>query len=948
MLYQSLWSRYLGLLLGHAAFAQTLVLVIFMGGLAIGSVVGGRLAERSHNPLLIYAIVEGLLALFGIGFHGAFVGAMNGLLYGDLHAGSWLKWALAASSVLPQTVMLGVTFPLMASVWMRLSQQAAGHSIAWLYFTNSLGAGLGVLVGIFVLVPTMGLPGTMLTAGLLNAVVALVAYGYSKQLNTPIPETKHYQTASDSSNTPSFSFNSRIILLVAAGTGLASFIYEIAWIRLLALALGASTHTFELMLSAFIVGLALGGFYVRNHKFKGNSALYLVAWVQVAMGLAALFSLLVLGQSFNWVSWFLNTVQRNADGYQLYTWFSSTVAYMAMLPATFLAGMTLPLLTHSLLQVEGKEGAVGRLYAVNTLGSIAGILLATYWLLPALGVDGAIILAAALDCALGLLLLAWLWQQQQLGRWSLANAFALVVLGLFLALQQAMIDPVKMASGVYRHGKIQNHDSTELVFHEDARTASITVAKEHLDTGEIVSVIKTNGKPDASLSSSDSGAPDERTMTLTALLPLLMHEQPSHIGNIGFGSGMTVDTALIDPRLKEVINVEIEPAMVEGARIAFSEQLPRVFTDPRVTMVYDDAKSYFANQNITFDILYSEPSNPWVSGVANLFTEEFYRFIKTRLNDKGIFLQWIQLYEIDTQLLTSILKPLDQHFQHYTAFTSNTDLLIVASNSNNLQSFDASVLEQPAMQRRLQRIGIGGTFDLSKSVLFSERLLRPWLRQHGIANNSDYFPIVALNAPEKRFARKAALELLSLQQNWIVQDLVNTPFEQISNVDDSLLFDEQYSDLNNLMAYWRGDEALRQGQPYVPLAVCHPAIAPAVVAEQLRMAVNASMMLESEEGTKRLLTLLKQHGCLERQPELAALFELYQSIALRDYPAVLANARQLLTQGSQLILPEWLRSYALWAALHQPSTTVADWLKPEVSDILINHLMYSMLQARQN
>ena len=245
LIYESIWSHYLRLFLGHASYAQVVVLVIFMGGMAIGSGVASRYCPRWRNPLLVYAAVEGVVGLFGLQFHPIFehgTALAYSVVFPALESAVAIqaaKWCLAALFILVQSILLGMTFPLISAAVVRRFPDAPGASIATLYFTNSLGAATGVLVSGFVLVAWVGLPGTIMTAGLLSIILALVVWLMSRNpmwRNAP-PLPAATGTAGARVSGPWVP-----LLVVALVTGAASFMYEIAWIRMLSHVLGSSTH----------------------------------------------------------------------------------------------------------------------------------------------------------------------------------------------------------------------------------------------------------------------------------------------------------------------------------------------------------------------------------------------------------------------------------------------------------------------------------------------------------------------------------------------------------------------------------------------------------------------------------------------------------------------------------------------------------------------------------
>src|SRR6185436_17150871 len=256
LIYESIWTHYLKLFLGHAAYAQSLVLIVFMGGMALGAALCGRLSERLANPLLAYAAVEAAVGVLALLFHPLFVAATD---WGYASLLPWLgnewlalggKLALACLLILPASVLLGATFPLMSAGLVRAHPAAAGESVAMLYFSNSRAAA-GVLASGFWLIAWVGLPGTLRVAGVLNLVLAATVWFLAR----PFPAVRKSGQIQE---------GARLLLAIAFLTGLASFIYEIVWIRMLSLVLGASTHSFELMLATFILGIALGGLRVRS------------------------------------------------------------------------------------------------------------------------------------------------------------------------------------------------------------------------------------------------------------------------------------------------------------------------------------------------------------------------------------------------------------------------------------------------------------------------------------------------------------------------------------------------------------------------------------------------------------------------------------------------------------------------------------------------------------
>ena len=743
LIYESIWSHYLKLMLGHAAYAQTLVLVIFMGGMAIGSWLAGRFSQRVARPLLWYAAIEAILGVAALLFDRLFrlmqVWLFDSVIV-DLESEMTIdvvKWTAAAALTLPQAIMLGATFPLMSTGLMRMHPSSPGSTLSWLYFTNSLGASLGVLASGFYLIGKVGLPGTIMTAGLVNFLLALIVY-LRERGSDPGPALV---ARSNSAALGERRLPVPAMLLTALLTGAASFMYEIGWIRMLSLVLGSATHSFELMLSAFILGLALGSFFIRKRIDASVDPLRLLGWIQVVMALLALLSLPLYMQTFDAMAVVFKALQRNEYGYFGFTLFSHLLCLFLMLPVTFCAGMTLPLVTAALLRAGHGESSIGRVYAANTVGAIAGVLLAVHVIMPLLGLRMVVVLGAIVDIGLGVWLLLYARAfQHRPARFVLAGALLIAAaLSIFTNL-----DPQKTASGVFRHG--ESSARGENLFHRDGKTATVDVRKA---AGGQVS-IATNGKVDAGMSAEVSSS-DDYTMVLLAAVPMSMLPEVKDVGVIGLGSGRSSHVFLSSDRVQRVDSVEIEPAMVEGAR-NFGDAVQLVFNDPRSHIVIEDAKTYFARSRRQYDIILSEPSNPWVSGVASLFSVEFYEKVKHYLRPDGLFVQWVHLYEIDTELVATIFKALGTQFLDYKVyFTNDGDMVIVASQDRQVPPPQSWVFADPGMIPLLEWVKVEGLSDIEQRYLGSKKTLAPFFASYSIPANSDYFPVLDQGAAERRF-----------------------------------------------------------------------------------------------------------------------------------------------------------------------------------------------------
>ncbi len=780
LIYESIWSRYIRLFVGSAATAQILVLSLFMGGMSLGALLAGRYLRRVHSPIVAYGVIEGCVGLYALAFPYLQDGAMRlsyDVLFPALGGGGAVviaKWLVAALLILPPCVALGTTFPLMSVGILRRDLAHSGEVLSLLYFTNSLGASMGALLSGFVLVGALGLPGTLMVAASINVLIMVIAV----RDRDPAPPIEERETGSEPGEKVSGALV-WLFLAVAFGTGLSSFMYEIGWIRLLSMVLGSATHSFEVMLSAFILGLAMGGLFIRKRMDGYRRPEVVLAVVQLAMGLAAILTLPMYEWAVSAMGWMMDydAGTREILGFELslsrteglwtkFNIFRYLLCLLIMFPATFCAGMTLPLLTHVMLKRGQPENVVGNVYGVNTLGAISGAVAAGLILMPVVGIKGVVVLGALVDMILGLLLLR---HEIRVGRASarvrsfLTTAAIGTVVMVVAGLTLIKVDPMKLTATVFRHGRTILPEYYEVLSYVDGRTASVTVVDNTAHDG--YHIIYTNGKPDASVvlnrwpedRDPELGpdiAGDEPNQFLVGIVPLMAQPEATQAALIGFGSGVTCHTVLGSPNLTRLDTVEIEPEMVEGSRF-FLPVNYRAYQDERSHIFFDDAKAYFASAGLKYDFIISEPTNPWVSGVSSLFTVEFYQEAKRYLKPGGMLAQWLQGYELSDELMMSVLSAIDREFADYLVVRIGTlDWVILSSPDRPIPPLSAEVLEWAGLQESFDLLGIHDVGQIDGLIVANRRLLHPFIASR--TPNRDARPLLDTGAEKQRFLRASA------------------------------------------------------------------------------------------------------------------------------------------------------------------------------------------------
>jgi predicted membrane-bound spermidine synthase len=716
---------------------------MFMGGMTLGAYLASKFKPRTH-PLLVYAVIEGLIGIYSLQFHGAFV-TVSGWFYQASNLNplmlELLLWSLSAGLIFLPAVLLGATFPLMIGAMLQRYQEASGRTIATLYFVNSAGASAGVLVNGFWFVGQFGLPGSLFIAGMINLLVAAMAAMLSRVPGQAPATYRHTDPPR----------HYRWLILCALGTGLASFVYEVTWIRLLSLVLGSSTYAFDLMLSVFILGIAIGSGWIRRVIDQVQSPLQLLGEIQLLMAVLALLSLVAYNYSFYIMIAILDALDRTVSGYLLYQILRYGLCALVMLPAAITAGMTLPLICR--LTVEnGNDRYVGRMIAANTAGAMAGVLLTVHLTLPIVGLKWSLALGAMIDLALGLMLLG-------VARSLLVSRLRplLAVTSFALCLSLVDLDALALVSGVYRDQQILGDEGQEILYRKDGKTASISLVK----AGSTVS-LATNGKVDASLVIDDTEeySGDEPTMVLIGALPTLIRGAAlKQVANIGLGSGLTSSALLANSNIEVLYNVEIEPLVFEAIKL-LGDRVKPVYNDPRSRIVVDDARAFFATGERKYDAIISEPSNPWVSGASSLFTTEFYAQISKKLNEGGLFFQWVQLFEITPALVGSIYHALAANFERIVVYQIDaTDVVFVAGHQDVP---DPIWSDQAKVNAALVHVDIKSIADINARFIGDERALALFFSALTPDVNSDYFPVLEIQGERSLFLGQDATDLLKL------------------------------------------------------------------------------------------------------------------------------------------------------------------------------------------
>ncbi len=784
LVYEVVWARYLTLVVGGTAWAHVLVLAAYMGGLALGSWTFGRIVDRVRDPVVLYTYLEMAIGLWGLAFpllfrlgSGLYIG-LTSMVGADGVGGTLAKLVVAGLLLGPSTFLMGGTLPLLVRGAVALPERV-GRGVAGLYFINSLGAVTGALATGFFLVPALGLAATLTVAALINEVVAVGLLGAWRfgALVRPATGPEGEAPRTGPVPTPDLLLSefpgigpertlqlARLAVLGAGFSGFIVMIYEVAWIRLLSTILGSSTYSFTLMLAAFITGIALGSLLARRLA-RGGRPFFWFALAQTAIGVALLVTLPLYARLPYLFLDLQQMVARTPGGYNLHELLKYLFCLLLMMPPTIASGAALPLATDVAARLQQRVGwPVGQVYAVNTAGTILGALLGGLVMLPLLGVRLTMECGILVNLAVGIGLLALHPAVGGLRLRRIGVAMALLFL-LYLVAAPAW-DRRALASGVFRWH--QSEEVTPERFREELERIDVAFYTEDVNgtvavlrTGQEVSLV-VNGKADASTFRND-----QITQTLIAAIPAAMVPDARRALVVGLGSGQTAGHLLHYP-VERVEVVEISPGVVAASRF-FDHINGRPLDDPRTELATQDAKTFLLTRpDARYDLILSEPSNPWIAGIGGLFSLEYFRTLRDRLEPGGAVAQWIHAYEQDDETLACVLLTFGEVFPFVTVWSmSNADLLLVGTRQPPVWDFPraAEALEREAVAGDLARIGLRGLFTLLSRQLMSPLRVGEANSLGGWINTDDH-PFLEYRAPRAFFLdRQATLHVRFDERN---------------------------------------------------------------------------------------------------------------------------------------------------------------------------------------
>jgi spermidine synthase len=744
LVYQLLWMRHLGFIFGNTIYASATVLTAFMGGLALGSHLFGRYAERLKNPLKCFAWLEWGIAAYALSMPLMFNGLR--LIYrlayrtisDQLIVLTPLRFVLAALLLIIPTLLMGGTLPVIIRGLARGNQEF-GKKLGWLYGVNTLGAVAGIFACGFYLIPTVGLTWTNIIAVATDAIAGVGAWLLASRGSIAAPEQEPLRPRFRFSDMPA---ESRYAVLVAMLCGFVSLALEVIWFRALILVFGSTTYSFTVMLGVFLLGISLGSLLIARVLDRLRDGLLpLLAAAVALIGLCTLASLYYFDHGPDFL--LAHLAAHNLSWSSMNRARFMLSAMHLALPA-LLFGIAFTAATRVVRRDEpSSSGAVGMVYALNTLGAVVGSFAGGFILLPKLGMERSLLTLGVLMAAVGLVTLVVAGRKPIL---RVAGGVVAATMLLMLVISPPSWNKELLASGAFfspfnfiKGDKIVLRDiamSDRLLHYEEALSSTVAV---QLSSNE-QKYFCVDGKVEADQS--------PRSMVLQRMighLPTLFHPNPKKAVNIGLGAGVSFG-ALGQHPLDHLEVVEIEPAVQVATRV-WGELNHNILENKNAIVTINDGRNHLFSTTNRYDVITADPFEPVMAGAAHLYTEDYFKLTRARLKEGGIMGQYLPLYELSLEDYLSIVRSFASVFPESAVFYTGFDTILIGFESK--MKLDANILRQhfeiPAVKASLADIGFTSP-EMLLGMFVADLRKHPDFANSGILNTDDR-PYVEYSAP---------------------------------------------------------------------------------------------------------------------------------------------------------------------------------------------------------
>ncbi len=787
LIYELVWIRQLVLIFGGTLYAISAVLCAFMIGLALGAwaisllLDRWRKTEKSINLVLVYGLLEGLIGLYGLCFPFAlnFVEELYPWAMGNsVEASSWfllMEFIMGTLLMLPATLLMGATLPIIGSWSIGEKSQRIFSDISILYSLNTFGAVAGCLFTQLFAIKHLGVQGTTWSAVLINALVFLACFIFKPQATAKAPDSPSKIISQASDKKRSEPEPDRVLAWLLLGiffySGMASLASEIIWTRVLVFPMGSTLYSFALILATFLFGIALGSL-ISEKMLKDSRLIMKFLLIELAIAIVCIGILPLFDNLSEWTQ-MADRIFYDLDGSAGQTLFIRSIfAFGLMLLPTLGFGLLFPLASRINLNLFGSVSrTLGNSYAVNTLGAVAGTVLAPFVLIPLFGIRLSIFVIYSI--LIILCSIAWI-RHFRIRSTRLVGVTALSIAcltgGFFWS--NPLISTDRHGEGNMARMEINvDQESVRLLDYKEGNFSTLSVVEDKRSKARTLYV---DGFSTATVSNSIGGSAYMQAM---GFLPMILHPDPKKAMVICFGTGNTMGTVAQFPDV-QVDGVEID-RNVMGLAHWFSRWNHDVLDRPNVQMSIQDGRAFTKWSKNFYDVITLEPMSPVQAGVVNLYSKNFYEDAKKRLNPGGLMMQWLPLHLVGTEDARSILKTFQEVFPHTSVWNSFLTRIVLIVGSETPVSLSHSryrqLMQTPEISSMAEEIGIRSFLDLADFYIADGETFKPYVQDA---------PVITDNHPLLEFSPVTLLPPLQWEMDESFLNLLKYRVDQMPPVAD--------------------------------------------------------------------------------------------------------------------------------------------------------------------
>jgi len=778
LVYEVVWSRLAVLIFGSTTYAIATVLGVFFFGLALGSWLCGKYIHKIKNLILFYSYLE-----FGIGVYAiiflallSVVQSIHSLVFPYVFENIMLlnliRVLLSFLLLLPPTLMMGATVPVLGRALTR-SPRFVGTDFGAVYAYNTFGAVLGSFLNAFILIPAFGLNVSIFIGAVLNILIGIVAFSLSKKEYAVSEEIEYAGKDKECvlEVSPSQAYSVIIAFMLS---GFIALVYEVAWSRALILVFGTSVYAFATMLTTYLAGIALGSICMGRFADRTKNHFLIFCVVQAIIGCSIFITTPLIGKLPD----FFLSIFKVDTSWKSITAVEFAVCFLIMIIPAFASGMLFPLVTK--IFMDQRKYKIGRtiadVYSFNTFGAVVGSFVAGFLLIPFIGIEKTLLLGGGINLCIAAVLILFADINRKI---RLASCGVLVILGTAGYFSAQTWNPLVMNAGVYIYGealagmenKLDSFVSDyKLLFYSEGPSATVSVIEK--DDGRF---LRINGKTDGGAISSHRS--DNYTQILLGLLPLLYSEKPEDALVIGVGTGITIGNVLSYPGIK-VDCVEISPSVVEASHF-FDFQNGNALSSPRLNTYILDGRTWLMAMPKKYDVIISEPSHPWQTGNANLFTTDFFELSVKKLKQGGVFCQWMPYYGMEAGHFKILVNSFKKIFRYVNVWIVYTDVILIGSDDPLVIDYQhvKDLTSMSSVQNYLSYVNIHSVPDLL-SYFYLDTIGVERFTEGIEILNTDNNPIIEYSAPKYLFQYQTAESFYDMFQFSFSSEM------PVSNIDD--------------------------------------------------------------------------------------------------------------------------------------------------------------------